>query len=92
VLAALALPVTPALAGEEDEDSGSATLRATQDCVSGDKARAVVTGDNIDTVAFYLDGDRIKTVTRPNAAGRYSVSMQCSDLSLGAHRARAVVS
>ena len=40
VLAAIALPVAPALAGEDDDDSGSASLRATQGCVSGDHARA----------------------------------------------------
>ena len=90
VLAAIALPVAPALAGEDD-DSGAASLRATQGCVSGDHARAVVTGDGIDRVAFFLDGNAIKTVTAPNAAGRFSWTINCDHLRVGAHRARAVV-
>ena len=92
LLGALMLPASSALAGEEDGDSGSAKLRATQGCVTDDRARAVVTGDNIDRVAFYVDGDRVKTMTRPDAGGRYVFSMSCSRLSAGAHRASAVVS
>ena len=91
LLGAMALPAAPALAGEEDDDSGAAKLRASHGCVSGDRARAVVTGDDIDTVAFYVDGDRVKMVTRPDAGGRYRFSMSCSRLSVGAHRASAVV-
>jgi len=90
VLAAIALPVAPALAGEDDESS-SATLRATQGCVSGDRATASVTGDNVDAVAFYLDGKHVKTVRQANSAGRYAISMRCAHLRVGAHRARAVV-
>jgi hypothetical protein len=91
VLTAIALPAAPALAGEDDDSSAPATLHATQGCVSGDRARAAVTGDNIDTVAFFLDGERVKTVTHANAEGRYAISMNCSRLRVGAHRARAVV-
>jgi hypothetical protein len=92
VLAAMALPVAPALAGEDDDDSGPATLRAPQGCISGDHSTAAVTGDNIDRVVFWLDGDRIKTMTQPNARGRFSWTVNCDHLSAGAHRARAVVS
>jgi hypothetical protein len=91
VLAAIALPVAPALAGEDDDDSPSATLHASQGCVSGDRANASVTGDDIDTVAYFLDGNHVKTVTQPNAQGRFSISMACAHLRVGAHRARAVV-
>src|SRR5829696_3062597 len=90
VLAAIALPAAPALAGEDDDDS-SASLRAPQGCVSGDRSTAAVTGDNIRSVAFWLDGDRIKTVTRPNARGRYAWTVLCNHLRVGAHRASAVV-
>jgi hypothetical protein len=94
VLAATALPTASALAGEEDgDDSASATLSATHTCVSGDRAKAKVTGDEIDSVAYYLDGKHIKTVTEPNAGDDgYRLSMRCHNLSMGAHRARAVVS
>ena len=90
VLAAIALPVAPALAGEED-DSGSATLNASQGCVSGDRSNAAVTGDNIDTVSFFLDGNHVKTVTRPDSDGRFRLAVNCAHLRVGAHRARAVV-
>jgi hypothetical protein len=94
VLAAIALPASSALAGEGDgDDSGSATLRATHTCVSGDRAKAKVTGDEIDSVAFFLDGQHITTVTEPNAGDNgFRLSMRCRNLSMGAHRARAVVS
>ena len=90
VLAATALPVVPALAGEDDDD-GPATLRAAQGCVSGNRAKATVTGDDIDTVAFRVDGKLIKTATRPAVTGRFVFGMRCSRLSVGAHRASAVV-
>ena len=48
-------------------------------------------GDGIDRVAFFLDGNAIKTVTTPNAAGRFSWTINCDHLRVGAHRARAVV-
>ena len=44
VIAAMVLPVAPALAGEEDD---SATLHASsQDCVNGHRAKAAVTSDD----------------------------------------------
>ena len=101
VLAAIALPVTPAFAGEEPDNgggggggggTGSAALHESQGCVSGKVAKAWVTGNNIDRVAFYVDGKLIKTATSPNSAGRFSMSMKCTRLSFGAHRASAVVS
>jgi hypothetical protein len=91
VLAALSLSVAPALAGEDD-DSGSAALHASSHgCVAGKRAKAAVSGNNIASVAFYVDGKRVKTVTRPAATGRFVFSMRCARLSVGAHRARAVV-
>jgi len=91
VLGALALPSAPALAGEDD-GSGSATLRASQGCVTGHRAKATVTGDSIDSVAFSIDGRRVKRATDSDGDGRYVLTMRCSDLSVGAHRGKAVVS
>ena len=117
-LAATALHVSPALAGEDDPPVivpvlalpalpapattpepvpmpavrvGFATLRSTQ-CVSRARAKAIVTGELIDSVAFYVDGEIVKTVDEPDAAGGYSLTMRCSYLRVGAHRAKAVVS
>jgi len=90
VLAAIALPVAPALAGEDD-GSGPVRLHESQGCVSGDRAKATVTGDNIDSVKFFVDGKLVKTVTEATNRGTYVFSMRCARLSVGAHRARAVV-
>jgi hypothetical protein len=91
VLAAITLSATPALAGEDGDDSASATLQATQGCVSGDRATAAVTGDDVDTVSFFLDGNHVTTVSRPNARGRYSMTVACKHLRVGAHRGHALV-
>lgn len=88
LLAATALPTATALAGEDDDDP---TLRVTQGCVSGDRAKAVVRGDDIDTVEFSLDGTVVKTVNRATVRGTYVLGMRCASLSVGAHRGRAVV-
>jgi hypothetical protein len=92
-IAALALPVAPALAGEpdDDSDSGTAVLHSSQGCVHGSHAKARVTGDNIDNVAFYVDGKLVKIVSRAGGDGGYRMSMRCSRLSVGAHTARAAV-
>jgi hypothetical protein len=87
-LAALSLCVTPAFAGEDDDD---ATLHASQGCVHSTHARVAVSGGDIASVTFYLDGRRLRTLTEPNADGRYAISMACSRLSVGAHRGRVVV-
>ena len=69
----------------------SASLRSSQGCMSGSHAKAVVTGEPIESVAFFLDGRRVKTVTRPDSASRFTYSMRCAHLRVGAHRGRAVV-
>jgi Bacterial Ig domain len=110
-LAALALAVTPAFAGEEPDPTaappsqpsptpaptapvvhGSAKLRTSQGCLTNNEAKASVSGKSIASVAFYVDGRKVKTVSSPDASGRYTFTMSCSHLSVGAHRARAAVS
>ncbi len=91
VIAALAMPAASALAGEEDGDSGSPSLEQPRNCVSERSAKVTVSGDDIATVAFYVDGKRVKRVAQPAATGRYVFAMRCSSLSAGAHRGRAVV-
>jgi hypothetical protein len=110
LVAAIAMPVAPAFAGEDDGDDqnntptapapadpnapatpASASLRSTQGCLSGSQAKAFVTGEPIESVAFFVDGKRVKTVTRPDSASRFSFSMRCANLRAGAHRGRAEV-
>ena len=69
VLVAAALPVAPAFAGEDDSASLHAPSRA---CVSGHRVKATVSSDDdVDTVAFYVDGKRLKRVTEPANTGRF---------------------
>jgi hypothetical protein len=110
-LAALALAVTPAFAGEEPDPTaappaqpsptpaptapvvhGSAKLRTSQGCLTNNEAKASVSGESIASVAFYVDGRKVKTVSSPDASGRFAFTMSCSHLSIGTHRARAAVS
>jgi len=102
VIAAVALPPSAAMAGEDDPVtpptpapgpelvSGSASLHAS-DCVARARTRVTVTGELIDSVAFFVDGERVKTVTTPDAEGRFKLTMACSHLDVGAHRGKAVV-
>jgi hypothetical protein len=104
VIAAVALPPSAAMAGEDDPVtpptpapdpelvSGSASLHASDGCVAGSRTRVTVTGELIDSVAFFVDGERVKTVTTPDDAGRFKLTMACSHLRVGAHRGKAVVS
>jgi hypothetical protein len=113
-LAAMAMAVTPALAGEDPGDgssppavtppapatpapapppatTGSARLRTSQGCVAGNHAKAVVSGTSIKSVAFFVDGRRVKRVTAPDAGGRFTLTMNCAHLRVGAHRGKATV-
>jgi pyruvate/2-oxoglutarate dehydrogenase complex dihydrolipoamide acyltransferase (E2) component len=118
-LAALALAVTPAFAGEEPDPTaappaapapapaptptpapapapavpvvhGSAKLRTSQ-CSPANRAKASVSGTSIASVAFFVDGKKVKTVSSPDSSGDFTFTMSCSNLSVGTHRAKAAV-
>ena len=92
-LLALALPASSAFAGEDpDSSDGAATLHAAQSCKAGHAVKAWVTGDNIDRVAFFVNGALVNTDRQAGSSGRYRLSMSCSRLHVGANTARAVVS
>ena len=112
-LAALAVAVTPALAGEDPDDPaasppatqpapaqpapaplalhGSAKLRTSQGCLAENRAQASVNGTQIESVAFFVDGRKVRTVFAPDESGRFTFTMSCSRLGFGTHRARATV-
>ena len=71
--------------------TGSAHLHTSQGCMDGNRAKASVTGSQIESVAFFVDGEKVKTVTTPNAGAGFRLSMGCAHLSFGTHRARAAV-
>ena len=92
LIAGLALPVAPALAGEDDGgDSASGTLDQVRNCVNHSRAKVTVSGDEVDAVVFYVDGRRVKAVDEPTVNGTFVMSMRCRELTPGAHRGRAVV-
>jgi hypothetical protein len=70
---------------------GYAKLHAPQSCKAGHRLKAWVTGDNIESVAFYVEGKLVTTDRRAGAGGRYGLTMSCSRLRVGANRARAAV-
>jgi hypothetical protein len=112
-LAALALAVTPAFAGEDPDDPaasppatqptptqpapappvphGSAKLRTSQGCLAENRAQASVSGRQIESVEFFVDGRKARTVFAPDESGRFTFTMSCSRLGFGTHRARAAV-
>jgi hypothetical protein len=69
---------------------GSANLRTSQ-CAVANRAKASVSGSSIASVAFFVDGKKVKTVSSPDSSGRFSFTMSCSRLSVGTHRAKASV-
>jgi hypothetical protein len=85
-------PTQPAPAQPVPVLSGTAHLRTSQGCMTGDRAKASVSGSRIESVRFLVDGKAVKTLTSPNDNGRYTLSMSCSRLGFGSHRARASVS
>ena len=70
---------------------GSAKLRTSQ-CTVANRAKASVSGTSIASVAFFVDGKKVKTVSSPDSSGDFTFTMSCSHLSVGTHRARAAVS
>jgi hypothetical protein len=71
--------------------TGSAHLRTSQGCMTGNRAKASVSGSRIESVRFFVDGKAVKTLASPNDNGRFMFSMSCSHLGFGSHRAKASV-
>ena len=70
---------------------GSANLHTSQCNPATNRAKAWVTGTAIASVAFSVDGKKVKTVSSPDASGRFTFTMSCTHLSVGTHRAKASV-
>ena len=90
--AAQPIPTQPTPSQPAPMLSGSAHLRTSQGCMSGNRAKASVSGSQIESVRFFVDGKAVKTLASPNDNGRFTFSMSCSHLGFGSHRARASVS
>jgi hypothetical protein len=72
----------PAVSDPEIEVQDPCLLRPVETWVRGKRVRRVI---------FYLDGRRVRTVTRPDRSGRFSVTIQRTSLSPGRHRVVAKV-
>src|SRR4051812_21350726 len=53
--------------------TGSAKLRTAQGCMAGNRAKASVSGSRIASVAFFVDGKKVKTLNTPNSGGSYTM-------------------
>jgi hypothetical protein len=69
----------------------SATLNRPAGCVKGSTVNVYVSGHNIKSVGYSLDGKHLATVTKKNALGRYVVTVKTGKLSLRQHKLVAVV-
>jgi uncharacterized repeat protein (TIGR01451 family) len=81
------LPGTVAAA----RSTGTARLRGPSGCLSGASSRVYVTGRQILSVRFVLNGRTYRTVRRADRQGRWMTTVRRSALRRGAHRVQAVV-
>jgi hypothetical protein len=72
-------------------DPGSAKLRGPTGCPTSAATKATVTGKRIVKVTFYVNGKKVKTLTRPDSKGRWSITLKPKTLPYGSHRVRAAV-
>jgi hypothetical protein len=69
---------------------GSARLRGPTGCPTTSAVAATVTGRRIVKVTFYVDGRRVKTLTKANASGgRWVLPMNVKRFAFGTHRVQA---
>jgi hypothetical protein len=89
-----ATPAAPRAAGEavviRRRARGTAQISGVRACPTG-SVPLRVRGRLIRRVTFFVDGRRVGTVTRANAAGQFQVRVNAGRMRSGAHRVRAVV-
>jgi hypothetical protein len=68
---------------------GSAKLVGPRGCPRTNVVRAAVTGKRIVKVTFYLDGKKVKTLTKPNKGGQWVLPLNVRRLAYGNHRVQA---
>jgi hypothetical protein len=71
---------------------GSAKVKGPRVCTRSNAAAATVTGRRIVKVTFYVDGHKVKTLTKPNAkGGGWKLPINIRKLGYGSHRLLAKV-
>jgi hypothetical protein len=71
--------------------AGSAKLRGPSGCPTTHVVAATVTGKRIVKVTFYLDGKRVKTLTKPNKGSGWILPLNVRHMAYGSHRVQAKV-
>ena len=70
---------------------GTGKLRGQTGCITSSRAAATVTGKNIASVRFTLDGRTVSTLRKADKKGRYILKVAPGKLSYGVHRVTARV-
>ena len=71
---------------------GSANMKGPRVCTRTNAVAATVTGKRIVKVTFYVDGHKVKTLTKPNAkGGGFKLPINVRKLGYGSHRLRATI-
>ena len=70
---------------------GSATLRGPSGCPTTSAVAATVSGRRIVKVTFYVDGKKVKTLTKANRNGRWVLPMNVKRFAFGTHSVRVTV-
>ncbi len=86
VLAAAAGAVSPA-----GKVSGRARLTGTVGCAASRYAKAAVTGNAIKQVTFYVNGKKVKTLTKANSGKNFQVLFTTKSLKYGTYKVQAKV-
>ena len=83
--------LTPAPVIKAASVVSSSTLHRPAGCVAGSTVKVYVTGSNIKSVSYSLDGKHLATATVKDSSGRYSVTVKAGALSSRQHKLVAVV-
>jgi hypothetical protein len=70
---------------------GSARLSGPSGCPTTSAVAATVSGRRIVKVTFYVDGRKVKTLTKANRNGRWVLPMNVKRFAFGTHRVRVTV-
>jgi hypothetical protein len=70
---------------------GSAVIHGPNGCPDTNAVAATVSGKRIVKVTFYVDHKKVKTLTKPNKSGGWSLSVNMRQIAYGSHRVEAKV-
>lgn len=68
---------------------GTAKLSGPRGCPRTNVVRAAVSGKRIVKVTFYLDGKKVKTLSKPNKGGQWVLPLNVRRMAYGSHRVQA---